>query len=67
MLDGEVVFVPHLFRFLRAADVFVVHVGGDGMGFHLGLVEHVIESDFHLAHADLPPDDAGIVERVAGS
>ena len=36
MLDGEVILVPHLLRFLRAAYVLVVNVGGKRVGLHLG-------------------------------
>ena len=55
MFDGKVVLVPHLLRFLGAADMLVIHVGGQGVGLHLHLVQHVVNPNFHLAHSRSPP------------
>ena len=52
MLNGEVVPVPHLFGFLRPTDVLVIYVGGQRVGLHLRLVQHVVQTDFHVWHGD---------------
>ena len=50
VLDGEVVLVAHLLRFLCAPDVLVVDIGGQGEIGHLMAINHIVDSQFRLGH-----------------
>src|SRR5215510_7178942 len=55
MLDGEIVLIPELLRFLGGTNMLVVDIRRRGSLCHRGLREDVVETDFQLTHMLAPP------------
>src|SRR5215510_8870113 len=55
MLDGEIVLIPQLLRFLSDTNMLVVDIRRRGGLCHRGLREDVIKTDFQLTHTLAPP------------
>src|SRR5687768_16145755 len=55
MLDGEIVLIPQLLRFLGGTNMLVVDIRRRGSLCHRCLREDVVETDFQLAHTLASP------------
>src|SRR5438874_9161143 len=55
MLDGEVILIPELLRFLGGANMLVVDIRRRGSLCHCCLREDVVETNFQLTHTLAPP------------
>src|SRR5499433_3357513 len=55
MLNGEIILIPQLLRFLGGANMLVVDVRRRGSLCHRCLREDVVETNFQLTHTLAPP------------